>query len=91
MNAALNVADVSAWVLVKVMTNNVVPLELMVDGVKLLATVGRLGVIVSTSATVQVPDAQPAPVLVTPDGTEIVAVFVTWVCANADPGANKKT
>ena len=81
MNAELKVAEVNAWVLVKVITSSVVPFELMLAGVKLLLTVGRLGVIVSVSAAVQVPVVQPAPVFVTPDGTEIVAVLVTWVWA----------
>lgn len=88
MKAELNVAEVSAWVLVNVITSRVVPFELMLEGLKLLPTVGRLGVTVSTSATVQVPDPQPAPVFVTPEGTEIVAVLVTCVCANAGAGAS---
>lgn len=67
--------------LVNVITNRVVPPAMMVDGVNVFAMVGRLGVIASESATVQVPEAQPKPVLVTPDGTEIVAVLVTWVWA----------
>ena len=64
-------------------TNRVVPPAMMVDGVNVFAMVGRLGVTASESATVQVPEAQPkpVPVLVTPDGTEIVAVLVTWVWA----------
>jgi hypothetical protein len=71
--------------LVNVITNSVVPPALMLLGVNDLASVGRLGVIVSMSAAVQVPDAQPmpVPVFVTPAGTEIAAVLVTCVCANA--------
>lgn len=78
-------ADTSWCVLVNVITNSVVPPALIAVGVNDLETVGRLGVIVSISAAVQVPVLQPAPlpVLVTPDGTEINAVLVTCVCANA--------
>jgi hypothetical protein len=68
--------------LVKVITNSVVPPALMVVGVKVLASKGRLGVMLSTSAAVQVPEPQPEPVFVTPEGTEIEAVLVTCVCAN---------
>jgi hypothetical protein len=77
----VNVAEVNACVLVKVITKSVVPPALMVDGVNDLATAGWLGVMVSVSAAVHVPVPQPAPVLVTPDGTEIDAVLVTCVCA----------
>jgi hypothetical protein len=70
-------------VLVNVITSSVVPPELIVAGVNDLATNGRLGVTVSTSTAVHVPLAHPAPVLVMPGGTEIVAVFVTCVCAIA--------
>jgi hypothetical protein len=70
-------------VLVNVITSNVVPPALIVPGVNDLAINGRLGATVSTSTAVQVPLAQPAPVLVTPPGTEMVAVFVTCVCAIA--------
>jgi hypothetical protein len=76
-NGAVNVAETNAWVLVNVITNNVVPPALMVDGVNDLETVGRLGVTASGSTAVQVPDPHPAPVLVTPDGTEMIAVLVT--------------
>lgn len=62
-----------------VITNNVVPPALIVAGAKVLEIVGRLGVMPSLSANVQVPVAHPAPVLVTPDGTEIVTVLVTVV------------
>lgn len=62
-----------------VITNSVVPPALMVEGEKVFDTVGLLGVIESLSAAVQVPVAQPLPVFVTPDGTEIVAVLVTWL------------
>jgi hypothetical protein len=55
----------------------------MLDGENDLEIVGRLGVMVSESAAVHVPDVQPAPVLVTPEGTEMNAVLVTCVCANA--------
>lgn len=64
--------------LVNVITNKVVPPAAIVEGVNVLLTVGKLGVILSMSATVQVPEAQAGLVLVTPDGTEIVAVLVTW-------------
>ena len=69
--------------LVNVITNNEVPPALRVDGVNDLAIAGRLGVMASLSAAVQVPLPQPAAVLVIPDGTEIDAVLVTCVCANA--------
>ena len=59
------------------MTSNVVPPALIVDGVKSFETVGRLGVTGSESAAVQVPDVQSALVLLTPDGTEMVAVLTT--------------
>jgi hypothetical protein len=59
------------------MTSRVVPPALMVEGVNALETVGRLGEIVSLSAAVHVPEPHPAPVLVTPEGTEIVTVLVT--------------
>jgi hypothetical protein len=65
----------------KVITNNVVPPALIVAGAKDFETVGRLGAIVSKSATVQVPEVQSTLVLLTPEGTEIVAVLTTWVCA----------
>jgi hypothetical protein len=55
----------------------------MVEGVNDLVSVGRLAVIVSLSAAVQVPVPQPAPVLVTPDGTDMNAVLVTCVWAKA--------
>jgi hypothetical protein len=72
-------------VFVNVITNNVVPPALIEDGVNDLEIVGRLGVIASISAAVHVPVLHPTPlpVLVTPEGTEIEAVFVTCVCANA--------
>ena len=75
----MNVAEVSACELVKVITKSVVPPALMVDGVNDLAIVGRLGVMVSISAAVHVPVLQPMPlpVFVTPVGTEIAAVLVT--------------
>ena len=65
--------------LVKEITNNEVPPAVIVEGVKVLLTVGRLGVILSPSATVQVPATHNEDGLVfdTPDGTEIVAVLVT--------------
>lgn len=59
------------------MTSNVVPPALIVDGAKSFEIVGRLGVIESKSAAVQVPDVQSALVLLTPDGTEMVAVLTT--------------
>jgi hypothetical protein len=65
------------------MTKRVVPPAFMVLGVNDLEIVGRLGVIGSESAAVQVPPVQPAPVLVTPAGTEMNAVLVTCVCASA--------
>lgn len=69
--------------MVNVITNSVVPPALIVDGEKDFDIVGLLGEMLSLSATVHVPDAQPEPVFVTPDGTEIEAVLVTCVCANA--------
>lgn len=83
MKADVNVADVSWCVLVNVITNRLVPPAEIVDGVKVLPTVGRLGVMVSVSAAVHVPEAHPAPVFVTPEGTDIAAVLVTCVCASA--------
>jgi hypothetical protein len=79
-------------VLVNVITKSVVPPALIVEGEKDLAIVGRLGVIVSKSATVQVPEVHATLVLLTPDGTEIVAVFTTCVCAKEGIwNASKKT
>lgn len=86
--AVVKVADTSLWVLVNVITSKEVPLAKMVAGVKDLATSGALTEMVSMSATVQVPEAQPAPVLDTPVGTEIEAVLVTWVCADANWGTH---
>jgi hypothetical protein len=79
------VADVSKCVLVNVITSRVVPPALMVVGENDFEIVGRLGVMVSISAAVHVPVLQPMPlpVFVTPEGTEMEAVFVTCVCANA--------
>jgi hypothetical protein len=77
------VADTSRWVLVNVITSRLVPPAVIVEGVNVLLTVGRLGVMLSVSATVHVPVAQDGLVFVTPEGTEIVAVLTTWVCAEA--------
>lgn len=57
----------------------------MLDGVKVLDTVGRLGLTVSLSVAEHVPDIQNVEVLVlvTPLGGAIVAVLVTEVCARA--------
>ena len=63
----------------KVITRSVVPPALIVDGVNDLETIGRLGVTGSLSAAVHVPELQPNPVLVTPVGTEMEAVLVTWL------------
>lgn len=63
--------------MVKVITNNVVPPAFIVLGTNVLEIVGGLDEMLSTSATVQVPEPQPTPVLVTPDGTEMEAVLVT--------------
>ena len=68
---------------VNVITNKEVPPAVMVDGVNVLPTTGRLGATVSPSATVQVPDVHTGFVFETPVGTEIVAVLVTCVCAHA--------
>lgn len=86
--AALKVAVVNLCVFVKVMTSSEVPPALIVLGLNVLDTVGKLAVTVSISAAVQVPAAQPAAelVLVTPSGGDIEAVLVTWVCANAACG-----
>jgi hypothetical protein len=78
--ADVKVADTNWCVLMKVMTKREVPPALIEVGENDLDIVGRLGVIGSESATVQVPVAQPTPVLVTPEGTEMRAVLVTWVC-----------
>lgn len=88
IKAVLKVAETSLCVLVKVMTSKDVPPAVIVEGLKVLDTKGALAVIVSISATVQVPVAQPAPVLETPTGTEIEAVLVTWVCADANWGTH---
>ena len=65
----------------KVITNREVPPAGIEAGENVLETVGRLGVTVSISLTVQVPDAQPAEllVLVTEGGGVIDAVLVTLV------------
>jgi hypothetical protein len=80
---------VSRCVLVKLITNRLVPPAVMVEGVKLLLTSGRLKVIVSISAAVHVPVVQSAFVLETPLGTDIVAVLTTWVCASTEPSNPK--
>lgn len=65
----------------KVITNREVPPAGIEAGENVLDTVGRLGVTVSISLTVQVPDAQPGEllVLVTEGGGVIDAVLVTLV------------
>lgn len=65
------------------MTRSVVAPALIVVGVNDFETVGRLGVMVSRSAAVQVPELHATFVLLTPEGTEIVAVLTTWVWENA--------
>lgn len=79
----MKVADVNACVFVNVITNKDVPPALIVDGVKALEMLGRLGVMESGSTAVHVPEVQPAPVFVTPEGTEMDAVLVTCVWAKA--------
>ena len=81
----LNVAETSLWVLVKVMTSNEVPPAKMVVGANVLDTVGTLAVIRSLSGALHTPATQPVAtlVLVTPEGAEMEAVLVIWVCANA--------
>jgi hypothetical protein len=88
INGDVKVAETNACVLVNVITKSVVPPALMVVGEKVFDTVGLLGVMESLSAAVHVPVAQPKPppVFVTPDGTEIVAVLVTWLCAKPESG-----
>jgi hypothetical protein len=88
----LNVAETSLWVLVKVITSNEVPPALMVVGLKVLETVGRLAVIVSLSGALQVPAIQAVAVLVlvTVAGAVMDAVLVIWVCANASCGMVKE-
>jgi hypothetical protein len=68
-----------------VMTSNDVPPAMMVVGLKVLETVGRLAVIVSLSAALQVPATQAVAVLVlvTLAGAVMEAVLVIWVCAKA--------
>lgn len=63
------------------MTSKEVPAALMVLGVKLLATCGKLAVTVSGSLAVQVPARQVVAVfvLVTVGGAEIDAVLVICV------------
>jgi hypothetical protein len=84
----LNVAETSLCVLVKVMTNNEVPPAVMVDGLKVLETEGKLALIVSLSTALQVPAMQVVAVLVlvTVAGAVMVAVLVIWVCAKATCG-----
>lgn len=84
----LKVAETSLWVLVKVITNNEVPPALIVVGLKVLETVGKLAVIVSLSGALQVPAMQVVAVLVlvTVAGAEMDAVLVIWVCAKASCG-----
>jgi hypothetical protein len=83
--AVLKVAETSLWVLVNVITNNEVPPAVMVVGLKVLETVGRLAVMVSLSGALQVPAMQLVAVLVlvTVAGAEMDAVLVIWVCAKA--------
>jgi hypothetical protein len=92
MNAVLNVADTSLWVFVKVITNNDVPPAVMVLGVKVLATWGKLAVTGSPSVAVQVPEMQLVAVLVlvTPAGAVIDAVLVICVCAKATCGMDRE-
>ena len=73
----MNVAETSWCVFVNVITKRLVPPALIDVGANDLEIVGRLGEMTSGSTAVHVPLVQPAPVLVTPDGTEIVAVLVT--------------
>lgn len=82
-------ADTNLCVLVKVITKSEVPPALMVPGVKVLETNGTLAATPSRSATVQVPEAQPAAVLETPTGAEIDAVLVIWVWALAICGTSR--
>jgi hypothetical protein len=84
----LNVAETSLLVLVNVITSNEVPPALMVVGLKVLETVGRLAMIVSLSIALQVPATQAVAVLVlvTVAGAEMEAVLVIWVCAIANCG-----
>lgn len=84
----LKVAETSLWVLVKVITSNEVPPALMVLGLKVLETVGKLAVIVSLSGALQVPAMQLVAVLVlvTVAGAVMEAVLVIWVCAKASCG-----
>lgn len=78
-------------VLVKVITRSEVPPALIVPGVNDLETNGTLAVTASRSATVHVPEAQPAAVLDTPAGAEIEAVLVIWVCARAACEATRES
>jgi hypothetical protein len=77
----VKVAETSRWVFVNVMTKSDVPPALIVDGANDFETTGRLGEMGSASEAVHVPEPHPAPVLVTPEGTDIAAVLVTCVCA----------
>jgi hypothetical protein len=85
---------VSRCVLVKLITNRLVPPAVIIEGVKVLLINGRLGVIVSMSAAVQVPVVHSAFVFETPLGTDIVAVLTTCVCAfaaSSKPNSKQKT
>jgi di/tricarboxylate transporter len=87
----VKVADTSLCVFVNVMTSNEVPPALILPGVNVLDTCGRLGETVSISATVQVPAKQPVAVLVlvTLGGAEMDAVLVICVCALAICGTKR--
>jgi hypothetical protein len=79
VNAALSVAETSAWVLTIEIVNSAVPPAIMLLGEKLLEIVGGDRPTVSVSAAVQVPATQDNEefVFVTLSGGEMTAVFVT--------------
>jgi hypothetical protein len=88
VNPALNVADTSLWVFVKVITSKDVPPALIELGANVLDTCGKLNVTASLSVAEQVPPTHAVAVLVlvTLAGAVIEAEFVIWVCATANCG-----
>jgi hypothetical protein len=79
VNAALSVAETSAWVLTIEIVSSAVPPAIILLGEKLFEIVGRDRPTVSVSAAVQVPATQDSEefVFVTLSGGEMTAVFVT--------------
>jgi hypothetical protein len=93
VNAALSVAETSAWVLTIEIVSNAVPPAIILLGEKLFEIIGGDRPTVSVSAAVQVPATQDNEefVFVTLSGGEMTAVFVTWVWACAALDKKKTT